>query len=79
MSVRKRGQSNGHPNGSTKPLQKIDDARTDPYRWRLRNDRGVQTWHYLQTDEEVKQWPITVADKHYLGLGTVCEERGPAQ
>ncbi|KAK0250659.1 hypothetical protein B0A54_01524 [Friedmanniomyces endolithicus] len=79
MSVRNRGQSSGHANGSTKPLQNIDDPRTDPYRWRLRNDRGVQTWHYLQTDEEVKQWPITVADKHYLGLGTGLPDLPPAR
>jgi lanosterol synthase len=71
-SVRKRGEgpkeANGHLNGSS---QKVQDVRTDLTRWRLRDDRGRQTWHYLETDEELKAWPMSVADRHFLGLDTV--------
>jgi len=41
-------------------------------RWRMKDDRGRQTWHYLETDEEMKNWPMTAADKYYVGLDTVC-------
>ncbi|KAK4501797.1 hypothetical protein PRZ48_007606 [Zasmidium cellare] len=70
MAVRKRepevpnGHANGHANGHT------TTPATDITRWRLKDDRGRQTWHYLQTDEEVKQWPLTTADKYHLGLDT---------
>jgi hypothetical protein len=47
------------------------DKKTDYSRWRLRDVEGRQTWHYLTTDEEVKNWPQTVADKYHLGLPTV--------
>ena len=43
------------------------DQTTDHSRWRLRNDRGTQTWHYLRTDKEVEEWPQTIADKYFLG------------
>jgi len=75
MSMRKRGQANGHSNGRlngsiSKPAR-IEDPKTDYSRWRLRDDRGIQTWHYLQTDEEMRAWPQTVADRHFMGLDTV--------
>ncbi|MCJ1441018.1 MAG: Lanosterol synthase (Oxidosqualene--lanosterol cyclase) [Stictis urceolatum] len=44
------------------------DKATDLERWRLKDDHGCQTWHYLETDEEVKAWPQTEADRHHLGL-----------
>lgn len=47
------------------------DQKTDYSRWRLLDERGRQTWHYLRTDEEVKKWPQSVADKYHLGLPTV--------
>ena len=47
-------------------------AQTDYSRWRMKSDDGNQTWHYLHTDEELKAWPQTVADKYLLGLETVC-------
>lgn len=47
------------------------DQKTDYTRWRLRDDRGCQTWHYLQSDEEVKEWPQSAADKYFLGMETV--------
>lgn len=66
MATRKRATSG--PN-----LEDIKYPKTDHTRWRLRDDNGRQTWHYLQTDEEIKQWPLTTADKHHLGLDTVGE------
>jgi lanosterol synthase len=45
--------------------------RTDYSRWRLQNDEGRQTWHYLEDDELVKDWPQTFADKYFLGLPVV--------
>lgn len=47
------------------------DPSTDPGRWRLLDDRGRQTWHYLETDEEVEKWPQSLADRHFLGLPLV--------
>ena len=47
-------------------------TRTDYLRWRLLDDRGRQTWEYLETDEAVKEWPQSIADKYFLGLPTVC-------
>jgi lanosterol synthase len=45
--------------------------KTDLNRWRLKDDRGIQTWHYLHSDKELKEWPITTADKFHMGLDTV--------
>jgi hypothetical protein len=56
------------------------DEKTDYSRWRLLDDRGRQTWHYLETDERVKKWPQSVADKYHLGMPTVSmhpSEHGP--
>lgn len=47
------------------------NAKTDYSRWRLKNERGCQTWHYLGTDEEAESWPQTMADKYFLGLDLV--------
>lgn len=71
MSIRKRGDAPKAANGTIHHAEKAEDAKTDLYRWRLKDDRGRQTWHHLETDDEVKQWPMTVADKYYLGLDTV--------
>ena len=46
--------------------------RTDYTRWRLLDEAGRQTWHYLEDDEDIKEWPQTTADKYFLGLPTVC-------
>lgn len=46
-------------------------AFTDLSRWRLRVEEGAQTWHYLETDEECREWPQTFWDKYHLGLPTV--------
>ncbi|KAI4123899.1 MAG: hypothetical protein LQ347_005959, partial [Umbilicaria vellea] len=47
------------------------DRPTDHRRWRLLDDRGRQTWHYLETEEEVEKWPQSTADRYFLGLPLV--------
>lgn len=49
-----------------------EDECTDLHGWRLVDDLGRQTWHYLHTDEELKAWPQSIADKHHLGLPLVA-------
>lgn len=44
---------------------------TDLRRWRLLDERGRQTWHYMSTDRAAASWPQTVADKHHLGFQLV--------
>jgi lanosterol synthase len=56
-------------NGSVKK-PKLSE-RTDYSRWRLLDEKGRHTWHYLEDDEAVKNWPQTTADKYFLGLPTV--------
>ena len=62
-------------NGTIKNLPKTqpvsEEERTDVERWRLLDERGRQTWHYLDTDEQAKEWPQTTADRHHLGLPLV--------
>jgi lanosterol synthase len=75
------GKSNGATKRSASPKILNDavdvtknekgDEKTDYTRWRLKDDRGCQTWHYLTSDEEVKAWPQSTADKYFLGLNTV--------
>lgn len=49
----------------------ITTEKTDYSRWRLLDERGRQTWHYLDGDEELKTWPQSTADKYHIGLPTV--------
>lgn len=75
--VRNRKQAAKTSNGTPKNMQKIEhppDEKTDHQRWRLRDERGRQTWEYLAEGEAVKQWPQSVADKYYLGLETVSDD-----
>ncbi|KAM3068894.1 Lanosterol synthase erg7A [Clarireedia jacksonii] len=44
--------------------------RTDYSRWRLLDEKGRQTWHYLEGDEAAQEWPQSIADKYFLGLPT---------
>ncbi|KAK3685213.1 lanosterol synthase [Podospora appendiculata] len=46
---------------------RIEDG-TELSRWRMRDDESRHTWHYLEDDEAVKEWPQTHADKYFLGL-----------
>jgi len=73
MSTRQRNQPPQQANGSAKSSDRVEDPKTDYTRWRLEDDRGRQTWHYLQSDEELKRWPQTTADKYHLGLNTVSD------
>ncbi|RIB23575.1 terpenoid cyclases/protein prenyltransferase alpha-alpha toroid [Gigaspora rosea] len=41
---------------------------TDRLRWRLEVDHGKQTWHYLESNDEIKNWPQTACDRYWLGL-----------
>jgi len=72
MSVRRRGTALKETNGTVGHSEKAEDTQTDLTRWRLRNDRGVQTWHYLES-EQLKTWPMSVADKYFLGFDTVSD------
>ncbi len=69
----KRGVNQKPLNGSVGVDQAtaLGDKKTDRMRWRLKDDRGCQTWHYLKTDEEIKAWPQSVADRWFLGMDTV--------
>ena len=58
-------------NGLTKGASVEVDEKTDIYRWRLLDERGCQTWHYLESDKEIKAWPQSIADKYFLGLPLV--------
>lgn len=44
---------------------------TDVTRWRCMDDDGRLTWHYLEDEEDAKEWPQSYADKWYLGLDLV--------
>jgi lanosterol synthase len=73
-----KSSANGHPNGfangnANGHLGRDYEERTDYSRWRLQDEQGRHTWHYLETDEQVKEWPQTIADKHHLGLETVSQ------
>jgi hypothetical protein len=48
------------------------EGRTDRTRWRLLDEDGRHTWHYVETDEQAKEWPQSTADKHFLNLPMVC-------
>jgi lanosterol synthase len=45
--------------------------KTDYARWRLKSERGRQTWHYLETDDGLAEWPQTIYDKYHLGMDLV--------
>ncbi|WEW56037.1 Lanosterol synthase erg7A [Emydomyces testavorans] len=52
----------------------ITADKTDYSRWRLLDDHGRQTWHYLKTEKELEEWPQSIADKYHLGLPTGLPE-----
>lgn len=63
-------QENG--NGNVNEAKRArTESRTDYTRWRMRDQDSRHTWHYLEDDEAVKNWPQTDADKYYLGLPLV--------
>ncbi|KAI0906077.1 oxidosqualene:lanosterol cyclase [Ustulina deusta] len=66
-SSRKRA-SNGHVGVETAQPRIAD--HTDRTRWRLLDESGRLTWHYLEDDEAAEKWPQSTADRWYLGLDT---------
>lgn len=58
------------PNKSSSTKRSKLLERTDFGRWRLQDDEGRQTWHYLDEDQ-MKEWPQSVADRYFLGLPLV--------
>jgi hypothetical protein len=50
-------------------MDRID--KTDYSRWRMLDEDGKHTWHYLDDEEAARKWPQTLADKYYLGLPLV--------
>lgn len=79
-------RTNGTANGAAKsrkrpadedsitlPYPKVPriEAKTDATRWRLKDDESRHTWHYLEDDDEAKEWPQSYADKYYLNLPLV--------
>lgn len=82
MSGQTNGHSNKHTNGNEAQtlIANGNNAavrkpqlsnRTDYIRWRLLDERGRQTWHYLEDEEDVEDWPQSTADKYFLGLPLV--------
>ena len=67
--------ANGDAKDLKGPTNRAGNQKTDPTRWRLLNENGRHTWHYLKTEAEAKEWPQSTADKWYLGLDTVRKAR----
>lgn len=61
---------NGHSDEHDTKRQKVAEP-VDRTRWRMKSDDGRHTWHYLDDDAAVKEWPQSYADKWYLGLPLV--------
>ena len=59
---------NGSANGSANTHHPASDKATDLERWRLLDERGRQTWHYLESDEDLASWPQSIADRYFLDL-----------
>lgn len=55
---------------TTTKRPRLED-KTDLTRWRMLDEKGRHTWHYLEDDEAIERWPQSYADKWYLGLDTV--------
>lgn len=58
-------------NGDSTPKRPKLQERTDYSRWRMLDEAGRHTWHYLEDEEDAKEWPQSLADKWYLGLPMV--------
>ncbi|KAK3325993.1 terpenoid cyclases/protein prenyltransferase alpha-alpha toroid [Apodospora peruviana] len=65
-------------NGHAAKRPRMED-RTDYSRWRMRDDESRHTWHYLEDDEDAKEWPQTLADKYFLGLPLDLPDLPPAK
>ncbi|KAG6318898.1 hypothetical protein E4U22_005015 [Claviceps purpurea] len=70
----------GRDLGSVKPRKRATDAelgfpqkptieaKTDPTRWRLKDDDSRHSWLYLESEKEAKDWHQSYAEKYFLGL-----------
>ncbi|KAG6239360.1 hypothetical protein E4U24_006099 [Claviceps purpurea] len=70
----------GRDLGSAKPRKRATDAelgfpqkptieaKTDPTRWRLKDDDSRHSWLYLESEKEAKDWPQSYAEKYFVGL-----------
>ncbi|KPI38000.1 Lanosterol synthase [Cyphellophora attinorum] len=70
VNGRANGHANGNLNGHSVKAYKPAVETTDRSRWRMLDEDGRHTWHYLETDEQVEKWPQSIADKYFLGLDT---------
>lgn len=61
---------NGRDEEHDSKRQKVAEP-VDRTKWRMKSDDGRHTWHYLDDDDAVKEWPQSYADKWYLGLPLV--------
>ncbi|RYP78013.1 hypothetical protein DL769_003285 [Monosporascus sp. CRB-8-3] len=65
-----RKRASGDDFSSTETKRPNLEDKTDRTRWRMLDEKGRHTWHYLEEDEAAKKWPQSIADKYYLGLDT---------
>ncbi|KAF5971075.1 lanosterol synthase [Fusarium bulbicola] len=54
--------------GQPFPKQPRISSQLDTTRWRLKDDDSRHTWHYLENDDDAKEWPQSYAEKWYLNL-----------
>lgn len=59
--------------GSDAQKRPVLEEKTDLARWRMLDESGRQTWHYVESDEAAQKWPQSYADKWYLGLDLVSQ------
>ncbi|KAI8827407.1 terpenoid cyclases/protein prenyltransferase alpha-alpha toroid [Chytriomyces cf. hyalinus JEL632] len=52
----------------------FNSAKTDPTKWRLAVSEGRQTWHYLEGEHELINWPQTDFDRYWQGLPLINEQ-----
>ncbi|RYP63791.1 hypothetical protein DL771_009124 [Monosporascus sp. 5C6A] len=65
-----RKRASGDDFSSTETKRPRLEDKTDRTRWRMLDEKGRHTWHYLEEDEAAEKWPQSIADKYYLGLDT---------
>ncbi|KAI1176072.1 oxidosqualene:lanosterol cyclase [Nemania sp. FL0916] len=59
-----------HTSNDTSAKSSQTTRNADRSCWRLLDESGRLTWHYLEDDKAAKEWPQSTADKWYLGLDT---------
>ncbi|KAK5989971.1 Terpene cyclase/mutase atnI [Cladobotryum mycophilum] len=72
MPARPRAQTDGNTVNTQDAFPRTPklSKSTDHRRWRMKDDDARQTWHYLEDDASLEQWPQSYADKWSLGLPT---------